>query len=77
MAEAARRRGHHEDSKLYFDASKNRWVGATSLGFSPDGGRRIRQKVRGRPEFRFVGGGPPIAAWTGQLATCPGWIFTT
>ena len=47
MAEAARRRGHHEDS-TYFDASKNRWVGATSLGFSPDGGRRIRQKVRGR-----------------------------
>jgi hypothetical protein len=47
MAETARRRGHHEDS-IYFDVSKNRWVGATSLGFSPDGERRIRQKVRGR-----------------------------
>jgi hypothetical protein len=47
MAETARRRGHHEDS-VYFDASKNRWVGATSLGFSPDGERRIRQKVRGK-----------------------------
>jgi integrase len=33
---------------VYFDASKNRWVGATSLGWSPDGERRIRYKVRGR-----------------------------
>ena len=33
---------------MYFDASKNRWIGATSLGFSPDGERRIRQKVSGR-----------------------------
>jgi integrase len=47
MAEAAKRRGHHEDS-IYFDASKNRWVGATSLGFSPDGQQRIRSKVRGK-----------------------------
>ncbi len=47
MAVASRRRGHGDDS-IYFDASKNRWVGATSLGFSPDGQRRIRHKVRGR-----------------------------
>ncbi|MGB6454937.1 MAG: hypothetical protein WBH47_10675 [Streptosporangiaceae bacterium] len=47
MAEAARRRGHNEDS-IYFDASKNRWVGAASLGFTTDGERRIRPKVRGR-----------------------------
>ncbi|HUB39996.1 MAG TPA: tyrosine-type recombinase/integrase [Streptosporangiaceae bacterium] len=47
MAPAAVRRGHGEDS-IYFDESKNRWVGATSLGFSADGQRRIRQKVRGR-----------------------------
>jgi integrase len=47
MAVASRRRGHGDDS-IYFDASKNRWVGATSLGFSADGQRRIRHKVRGR-----------------------------
>jgi hypothetical protein len=47
MAEAARRRGRNEDS-IYFDVSKNRWVGAASLGFSPDAQRRIRQTVRGR-----------------------------
>lgn len=47
MASAAERRGYGEDS-IYFDASKNRWVGATSLGFSADGLRRIRHKVRGR-----------------------------
>src|ERR1700684_4249525 len=54
MAEKARRRGHHEDS-IYFDASKNRWVGATSLGFSPDGGRRIRQKGGGRTKAEVRG----------------------
>jgi hypothetical protein len=47
MAPSPRRRGHGEDS-IYFDASKNRWIGATSLGFSPDGEKRVRQKVRGR-----------------------------
>jgi hypothetical protein len=47
MAPAAVRRGHGEDS-IYFDASKNRWVGATSLGVSADGQRRIRHKVRGK-----------------------------
>ncbi len=47
MAPVAARRGHGEDS-VYFDASKNRWVGATSLGVSADGQRRIRHKVCGR-----------------------------
>jgi integrase len=47
MAPSPRRRGHGEDS-IYFDATKNRWIGATSLGFSPSGETRIRQKVRGR-----------------------------
>jgi integrase len=47
MADArARRRGHGEDS-IYFDASKNRYVGAMSLGFGPDG-KRVRRKVYGR-----------------------------
>jgi integrase len=44
---AGTRRGHGDDS-IYFDASKNRWIGATSLGHSADGQRRIRHKVRGR-----------------------------
>ena len=42
----ARRRGHGEDA-IYFDATKNRYVGAVSLGFGPDG-KRIRRKVTGR-----------------------------
>ena len=42
----ARRRGHGEDA-IYFDASKNRYVGAVSLGFGPDG-KRARRKVTGR-----------------------------
>ena len=48
----ARRRGHGEDA-IYFDAAKNRYVGAISLGFGPDG-KRIRRKVTGRtkPEVR-------------------------
>jgi hypothetical protein len=29
---AARRRGHGEDA-IYFDATKNRYVGAVSLGY--------------------------------------------
>jgi integrase len=40
------RRGHGEDS-IYWDSSKNRYVGAVSLGFSP-AGTRIRRKVTGR-----------------------------
>jgi len=42
----ARRRGHGEDA-IYFDAAKNRYVGAVSLGFGPDG-KRTRRKVTGR-----------------------------
>ena len=40
------RRGHGEDA-IYFDAAKNRYVGAVSLGFGPDG-KRSRRKVTGR-----------------------------
>ena len=40
------RRGHGEDA-IYLDAAKNRYVGAVSLGYGPDG-RRIRRKVTGR-----------------------------
>jgi hypothetical protein len=43
---AARRRGHGEDA-IYFDAAKNRYVGAVSLGFGQDG-KRKRRKVSGR-----------------------------
>ena len=47
MAEStARRRGRGEDA-IYFDAAKNRYVGAVSLGFGPDG-KRTRRKVTGR-----------------------------
>lgn len=42
----ARRRGHGEDA-IYFDEAKNRYVGAVSLGFGPDG-KRARRKVTGR-----------------------------
>jgi hypothetical protein len=41
-----RRRGHGEDA-IYFDAAKNRYVGAISVGFGP-GGKRVRRKVTGR-----------------------------
>jgi integrase len=44
---SARRRGHGEDS-VYFDAANNCWAGAVSLGYSPDGKRRVRRKVTGR-----------------------------
>jgi hypothetical protein len=42
----ARRRGHGEDA-IYFDETKNRYVGAVSLGFGSDG-KRNRRKVSGR-----------------------------
>lgn len=45
-ADAARRRGHGEDS-IYLDAARVRYVGAVSLGCGPNG-RRIRRKVSGR-----------------------------
>jgi hypothetical protein len=43
---AGKRRGQNEDS-IYWDESKNLWVGAVSLGFDPAGTRR-RRKVPGR-----------------------------
>ena len=45
-ATGAKRRGHGEDG-IYFAAAKNRYVGAVSLGYAPDG-KRIRRKVFGR-----------------------------
>ena len=42
----SKRRGQSEDS-IYWDASKNRYIGAVSLGFSPSG-TRIQKKVVGR-----------------------------
>jgi integrase len=42
----ARRRGHGEDA-IYFDAAKNRYIGAVSLGYGGDG-RRVRRKVSGK-----------------------------
>jgi integrase len=44
MATTARRRGYGDDS-IYFDAVKQRWTGAVSLGHTPDGRRRVRRKV--------------------------------
>jgi len=47
MADApVKRRGHGEDA-IYFAADKNRYIGAVSLGFGPDG-KRLRRKVSGR-----------------------------
>ena len=45
-ASLSKRRGQGEDS-IYWDATKNRYIGAVSLGFSP-AGTRIRKKVTGR-----------------------------
>jgi hypothetical protein len=42
----ATRRGHGEDS-IYWDASRNRYIGAVDLSFSPTG-TRIRRKVSGK-----------------------------
>jgi len=47
MADAlVRRRGHGEDA-IYFAADKNRYIGAVSVGFGPDG-KRLRRKVSGK-----------------------------
>jgi len=46
QASLGKRRGQGEDS-IYWDVSKNRYVGAVSVGFSPSG-TRIRKKVAGR-----------------------------
>jgi len=40
------RRGHGEDG-IYLDAARNRYMGAVSLGYGPDG-KRIRRKVSGK-----------------------------
>jgi integrase len=42
----ARHRGHGEDG-IYLDAARNRYMGAVSLGYGPDG-KRIRRKVSGK-----------------------------
>jgi integrase len=42
----SRRRGHGEDS-IYWDSSKNRYIGSVSLGLN-SAGTRVRRKVRGR-----------------------------
>ena len=47
------RRGHGEDS-IYWDPSKNRYVGAVSLGFTP-AGTRIRKKVTGHTKTEVRG----------------------
>jgi hypothetical protein len=41
-----RRRGHGEDG-IYLDAARNRYMGAVSLGYGPDG-KRIRRNVSGK-----------------------------
>lgn len=46
-AATARRRGYGEGS-VYFNAVNNHWTGAVSLGYAPDGKRRVRRKVTGR-----------------------------
>ncbi|MFF9896171.1 tyrosine-type recombinase/integrase [Streptomyces longispororuber] len=42
-----RKRAGHGDDSIYWDKSKNRYVGAVSLGYAPSGKRR-RPKVTGR-----------------------------
>ena len=48
-----RRRGHGEDA-IYFDAAKSRYIGAVSLGFTPDG-NRIRRKTFGKKNLLPAG----------------------
>jgi len=43
---SVRRRGHGEDA-IHFAADKNRYTGAVSVGFGPDG-KRLRRKVSGK-----------------------------
>jgi integrase len=47
METRTRRRARGDDS-IYFDAANNCWTAAVSLGFTPDGKRRVRRKVTGR-----------------------------
>jgi integrase len=46
------KRGQGEDS-IYWDATKNRYVGAMSLGFTASG-TRVRKKVRGRTKTEVL-----------------------
>ena len=52
---ACKRRGQGEDS-IYWDESKNRYVGAVSLGFRP-AGTRLRKKVTGQTKTEVRAGG--------------------
>jgi hypothetical protein len=47
MSETTSRRRRHGEDAIYFAAAKNRYVGAISLGYGPDG-KRIRCKVFGK-----------------------------
>jgi integrase len=47
MADASVRRRGHGEGAIYFAADKNRYIGAVSLGFGPDG-KRLRRKVFGK-----------------------------
>jgi len=44
MADASVRRRGRGDDAIYFAADRNRYIGAVSVGFGPDG-RRLRRKV--------------------------------
>ena len=47
MADASVRRRGHGEGAIYFAADKNRYIGAVSVGFGPDG-KRLRRKVSGK-----------------------------
>jgi integrase len=47
MADASVRRRRHGEDAIYFAADKNRYIGAVSVGFGPDG-KRLRRKVSGK-----------------------------
>jgi hypothetical protein len=64
-----RRRGHGEDA-IYFAASKNRYVGAVSLGFTPDG-KRIRRKVSGKTKQEDPGTSPALRRGTPGASEAP------
>jgi integrase len=78
MADASlKRRGHGEDA-IYFAADKNRYIGAISIGFGPDG-KRLRRKVSGKTKqevrdklkalhAELDAGVQPVAGYTVQAA---------
>src|ERR1700730_346278 len=45
-------RGHGEDS-IYWDATRNRYIGAVDLGLNP-AARRVRKRSPARPRSRFA-----------------------